>query len=151
MTEQEPKPTMGAEETPEKAPGKAPKKAAPKGSSESSSEKGSSGKKRARKQAPGTESNPPKKPGGKKPGPSEPEGPSWSHPMVLFFGALIFGSYFYALMIALGGWGYEGYYDHYRYRSPWVMSATELRHQPSLRTGSLSGPNQRGGGPGSGK
>lgn len=59
--------------------------------------------------------------------------------------------YFIALRAGASGWGYMGYrgYHHGPHWSYW--GGPNVYHNPSVRSGSSSGPNVRGGGFGSGK
>lgn len=55
------------------------------------------------------------------------------------------------LTFSLNGWGYMGYYGYHRGPSLWYWGGPKVYHNPSLRSGSIGGPNVRGGGFSGGK
>lgn len=52
---------------------------------------------------------------------------------------------------ARNGYGYMGYFGYHQGPSFWYWDDTHYYHEKSNRSGSVSGTNQRGGGPGKGK
>lgn len=59
--------------------------------------------------------------------------------------------YIFLAMFARNGWGYMGYFGYYNGPSYWYWHDTSYYYDKSSRNGSISGTNQRGGGPGRGK
>ena len=59
--------------------------------------------------------------------------------------------YLFAFRFGSRGWGYPGYYGYHRGPSFFYWGGARTYHDPSVRTGSRSGPSHRGGGLGGGK
>lgn len=60
-------------------------------------------------------------------------------------------AYFALFRLATFGYGYMGYYGYHRGPSFWYFGGPSTYYEKSNRSGSVSGPSHRGGGPGSGK
>jgi hypothetical protein len=60
-------------------------------------------------------------------------------------------SYLALLPSANAGYGYMGHRGYHHGPSFWYFGGPSTYHGTSARSGSISGPNNRGGGPGSGK
>lgn len=66
--------------------------------------------------------------------------------------ALVLGIiYIYLIPLASNGYGYMGYHGYHRGPSFWYWGDADIYYDRNARNGSVSGPNSRGGGPGSGK
>jgi hypothetical protein len=71
---------------------------------------------------------------------------------VVWVSIVILGLIYLALLpLASNGYGYMGYNGYYRGPSFWYWGGPTTYHEPSNRGGSVSGTDQLGGGPGSGK
>lgn len=75
----------------------------------------------------------------------------WTSKIVLFFGVLLLGGYAMLFVPALRGYGYAGYGGFHRGPSFFYWGGVNTYHDPSVRSGSRSGPGVRGGGPHAGK
>ena len=60
-------------------------------------------------------------------------------------------AYLFILFISLKGWGYMGYGGYHRGVSSMYWGGPSIHRQPSVRDGSIGGPNRRGGGYSGGK
>lgn len=54
-------------------------------------------------------------------------------------------------LFARNGYGYMGYYGYHESPTFWYWNDTRYYYEKSARSGSVSGTNSRGGGPGQGK
>lgn len=59
--------------------------------------------------------------------------------------------YVVAWPFAANGYGYMGYWGYHNGPSLWHFNDTNYYYEKSARSGSVSGTNKRGGGPGRGK
>ena len=59
--------------------------------------------------------------------------------------------YILFLPLAANGYGYMGYHGYNRGPSFWYWGGPSTYYDRNARSGSVSGPSVRGGGPGSGK
>lgn len=65
---------------------------------------------------------------------------------------VILGLFYAALFsFASRGYGYMGYYGYHRGPSFWYWGGPSTYYDRNNRSGSISGPSTRGGGPASGK
>lgn len=71
----------------------------------------------------------------------------------VIIGLISFLAILYMLLFYVGcnGYGYMGYYGYRRGPSLWYLGGPRVYHTPHVRTGSIGGPKQRGGGFGGGK
>ncbi len=75
------------------------------------------------------------------------EGGSIIIPVVIVLGL----AYLMLVRVSLGGWGYMGHGGYHRGPSFWYMGGPQVYHEPSVRSGSQSGPGHTGGGVRGGK
>lgn len=70
---------------------------------------------------------------------------------ILIASAVLGVIYILLAFFANSGYGYMGYYGYHRGSSSWHMGGSPVYYDRSIRNGSISGANVRGGGFGSGK
>ena len=67
--------------------------------------------------------------------------------MLVILGVIYMGAFYFGQR----GWGYTGYYGYHAGPSFWYWGGPPIYYGPSVRTGSVGGPDHRGGGVRGGK
>lgn len=70
---------------------------------------------------------------------------------VIYVSLVVAVLYIFLVPIAANGYGYARFDNTYHSPSFWYFNDTSYYYEKSIRSGSVSGSNTRGGGPGQGK